>query len=173
MNKYSNAKIYEIVNVFTPEEIEAGAKVLRYIGATICPLVKRVTTHKSEARRGTNQCRAHLVIENGPFEANILELYPCKDRDELTTREAHYIRTLECVNKNVPARSPEEKKAIIDARNAKNRPKRTAKVNCPVCAKLLSSSYIDRHIIAQHSSKPAPIESAESTDLGRPVELSF
>jgi hypothetical protein len=38
----------------------------------------------------------------------LIENYPCNSRDELTSREAHYIRTMTCVNRYIPDRSDEE-----------------------------------------------------------------
>ena len=46
---------------------------------------------------GIDNCRIVLV-----------ETYPCESKDELTSREAHYIRTVVCVNKVIPGRTDEQ-----------------------------------------------------------------
>jgi hypothetical protein len=38
----------------------------------------------------------------------LLESYPCNSKDELTSKEAHYIKSTDCVNKMIPHRSPKE-----------------------------------------------------------------
>jgi hypothetical protein len=47
-------------------------------------------------------------VEN--CEIILLELCPCNSKDELTSRESHYIRTLDCVNKKIPGRKREQYK---------------------------------------------------------------
>ena len=67
---------------------------------------------------GVEQCRIVLI-----------ELCPCDTKDELTSRESHYIRTMECVNKMIPDRTKseynkhryEEKKEDILARQKSHR----------------------------------------------------
>ena len=47
---------------------------------------------------GVEQCRIVLI-----------ELCPCNTKDELTSRESHYIRTMDCVNKMIPNRTRKER----------------------------------------------------------------
>ena len=60
---------------------------------------------------GVENCKIYLV-----------ELYPCKSREELEAREGYYIRNYNCVNKIIPGRTKKEykndNKGII-ARNKK------------------------------------------------------
>ena len=51
-----------------------------------------------------------LFDEYGVENCNIilLELYPCSSRDELTSRESYFIRSLDCVNKIIPDRTHNE-----------------------------------------------------------------
>jgi hypothetical protein len=45
-------------------------------------------------------------IENCKIE--LLELFPCSSNDELTAKEGYFIKTLRCVNKNIPGRNQKE-----------------------------------------------------------------
>ncbi len=38
----------------------------------------------------------------------LIEAYPCTSKDELTSREACYIKSTDCVNKIIPGRTPKE-----------------------------------------------------------------
>ena len=46
---------------------------------------------------GVENCKIYLV-----------ELYPCKSKEELESREGYYIRNYECINKNIPCRTSKE-----------------------------------------------------------------
>ena len=46
---------------------------------------------------GIENCKIYLV-----------ELYPCKSREELEAREGYYIRNYDCVNKNIAGRTRKE-----------------------------------------------------------------
>ena len=101
---YQNGKVYKI-------ESHLGDKV--YIGSTTKKyLSQRMTAH----RKNYNQWKNHkrdlttsflMFDEYGVENCNIvlLESYPCNSKDELTSREAHYIRTLQCINKCIPGRT--------------------------------------------------------------------
>ena len=101
---YQNGKVYKI-------ESHLGDKV--YIGSTTKKyLSQRMTAH----RKNYNQWKNHkrdlttsflMFDEYGIENCNIvlLESYPCNSKDELTSREAHYIRTLQCINKCIPGRT--------------------------------------------------------------------
>jgi ribosome-interacting GTPase 1 len=53
----------------------------------------------------------------------LIESFPCSSKDELIAKEAHYIRTLECVNKVIPKRTnkeyKEDNKEVIKEQNKK------------------------------------------------------
>ena len=38
----------------------------------------------------------------------LIEAYPCNSKDELKSREAHYIKTIKCVNKCIPGRTSKQ-----------------------------------------------------------------
>jgi hypothetical protein len=107
MVNYGNGKIYKI-------ESHLGDKI--YIGSTTKEyLSQRMDNHrgnykvwKSGQRNKTTSFELfdEYGIEN--CQIVLLELCPCNSRDELTSREAHFIRTLECVNKRIEGRTQKE-----------------------------------------------------------------
>ncbi len=107
MVNYQNGKIYKIEDV--------GGNMC-YIGSTTKDfLSKRMAEHRGAYNRWKNQsCNQTMVY--GIFDKYdidncrivLIELYPCDTKDQLTSREAHFIRTLECVNKYIPGRTNNE-----------------------------------------------------------------
>jgi len=81
MPDYKDGKIYKLVSDKTH---------LIYIGSTAQPLSKRFYQHKSKR----NNCSSmHLFnIPESNVEIVLIESFPCKNREELTAREYHYIR---------------------------------------------------------------------------------
>ena len=106
MNRYENGKIYQIVDV---------AYNKCYIGSTCESLSKRMNRHKHNYKQYLLGKQDRLTsfymfdevgIENCKIE--LLEAYPCCNKEELQRREGHYIKNNPCVNKVVPLRTPEE-----------------------------------------------------------------
>lgn len=89
MIKYDLGKIYKIVCNITGEI---------YIGSTIQTLALRLATHKHY----NNTCTSKQIIERGDYSIELIENYPCNNRDELHARERYYIDTLTCINNNKP-----------------------------------------------------------------------
>ena len=94
MPDYDNGKIYKIV-------CNKTNKI--YIGSTCqSTLAKRLTKHKLSFKSWKNNKYGYMssyeILENGDFDIVLIESYPCKNRDELTSRERFYIDSLECVN---------------------------------------------------------------------------
>ena len=104
---YQKGKIYKI-------ESHLGPKI--YIGSTTKEyLSQRMTMHRYRYKAWKNEkyhriTSFELFDEYGIDNCNIilLELCPCNTKDELTSRESHYIRTLDCVNKCIPGRTKKE-----------------------------------------------------------------
>ncbi len=104
---YQNSKIYKI---------ESTDGNLIYIGSTTKQyLSQRFSGHRNsynswENGKGTYLTSFELFQQYGIESCNIilLESYPCSSRDELRAREAFYIKSLDCVNKNIPGRTHEE-----------------------------------------------------------------
>lgn len=108
MVNYGNGKIYKIEPIVDFEEgyIYIGSTTKEYLS-------QRFDTHRSEYKRfQSGKCKLVKVYEifdkYGVENCKIILLenvVNCNSRDELLAREAHYIRNLDCVNKNIPGRS--------------------------------------------------------------------
>lgn len=101
---YSKGKIYKLECLVT-------GKV--YIGSTTKQyLSQRLSIHRYGFRQWKEGKGDFLssfeVMEGGQYEMTLLELYPCRIKDELEARERHWIERMECVNRNVPTRTKKE-----------------------------------------------------------------
>lgn len=101
-NKYSRGKIYKVT-----------INDLTYYGSTTEKyLTNRLAKHKNGWQRWKDgkhgHCTCFNLFEFGSPEITLLEMYPCKSRDELHARERHYIENNECVNKIIPTRTCKE-----------------------------------------------------------------
>jgi hypothetical protein len=121
MVNYSNGKIYKIEPI-NGEEGEI------YIGSTTKKLLsQRMSKHRSEYNgwlnsKNTKTTSFDLFDKYGINNCKIilLELVNAKSKDELISREAFYIRSLECVNKVIPDRTTEEYKKTYYENNKEN-----------------------------------------------------
>ena len=92
-SKYKNSKIYIITNTKNSKT---------YIGATMQPLCRRMTTHRQQAKlkAGTNtKSKLYLEMNNvgiQEFRISLLETYECNNIEELHKKE------LECITKHKP-----------------------------------------------------------------------
>ncbi len=153
---YQNTKIYKI-------ESHMGSKI--YIGSTTKErLSQRMANHRKDFKRWKDGLFHHnitsfrLFEEYGVENCNIvlLELYPCNSKDEQSAREAHWIKTLDCVNKVIPGRTRKQyaadNKAIIAKGVADYYQKHKEAIlarNCEVneceCGKQYTKSHRMRH----------------------------
>jgi hypothetical protein len=95
MVNYAESKIYKIV---------CNVTGLVYIGSTCEPtLAKRLTKHVGTYRCYLNNKYHYVtsfkVIENSDYYIELIEKYPCNDKDELLQRERHWSNQIYCVNK--------------------------------------------------------------------------
>ena len=93
MPNYQNGKIYCIRSHQT-ERV--------YIGSTTQRLSKRMVGHRS------NSCSSRDILQYDDAYIELIENYPCIDVSELQMREGHFIRTTDCVNKNIAGRTDSE-----------------------------------------------------------------
>jgi len=105
MPNYQRGKIYKIIDNIT-------GKV--YFGSTIEPtLAKRLTKHISNFKyykQGKGSYFSSFeIFENNDYVIILVELFPCGSRDELLMRERYWIDNNECINKNRPITTIEEK----------------------------------------------------------------
>lgn len=95
MKDYSKGKIYKIVS-FETDDI--------YIGSTIQPLSKRMTTHRSQYKayvEGAEYCcSSKYILEQDPFARIVLiKNFSCNSKDELNAEELVIIQATDCVNR--------------------------------------------------------------------------
>jgi len=135
MPNYQLGKIYKIESYQTNDI---------YIGSTCQPLCERIAGHRKDYKRWKNgKCRyitSFSILDFDDAFIQLLESYPCSNKEELTARERYWIKNLNCVNKCIPMQSPKEsdkkcyekntEKYILHAKNyyEKNRNKRLQQV---------------------------------------------
>ena len=94
MSKYKTGKIYRIY-------CDGSNKY--YIGSTIHSLEHRLSIHENSK----NTCSSKELINNSRYDINIelLENYPCNNRNELLLRETEWIKKniQNVVNKEMPS----------------------------------------------------------------------
>jgi hypothetical protein len=94
MPDYSKGKIYEIVCNITKE---------KYIGSTISGLSKRKAQHKEKRKTTATQ-----IIDRNDYYINLVENYPCDNKEQLLKREREWIEKGGCINKHRPIITKEE-----------------------------------------------------------------
>jgi len=103
MNKYQQGKIYALRSHQTSEI---------YIGSTIESLSKRKAKHKCAYKRYKNGKTSYVtsfkLMEYNDCYIELIENYPCNDKNELTRREGQLIREMDCLNKRIEGRSRQE-----------------------------------------------------------------
>ena len=121
---YKNGKIYKI----EPRGDHDDGDV--YIGSTTKEyLSQRMTAHRGGFKSFKSGSRKHKLTSFNLFDKYgvencdiiLLELVEANSKDELVSREAHYIRTIKCVNRFVPLRTTreykQEHKEVISQKN--------------------------------------------------------
>lgn len=101
MDKYSQGKIYKLVNDNTG---------LCYVGSTIERyLSTRLAKHKDKYKRYLKGCSHFVtsfkVLEQEGYRIELIEHFPCQSKYELENRERYYIENMDCVNNNIPTRT--------------------------------------------------------------------
>ena len=101
---FQNGKVYRI-DCLTTGEV--------YIGSTCQPtmakrLANHVSTFKQWKRTGKGFITLYPIIERDNYKITMIELYPCNTKDELSAREGFYIRSMNCVNKQIAGRTQKD-----------------------------------------------------------------
>lgn len=107
MNKYEKGKIYKVESLI-------GNNI--YIGSTINDyLSNRMAKHRNKYKeykleKGDKYYVFDIFDEYGIENCfiTLIENCKCSDINELRQREMFYIKTLDCVNKNIPSRTSKE-----------------------------------------------------------------
>ena len=109
--KYQDSKIYKILNSETDDI---------YIGSTTQKISKRMTNHKTQAKRGKSHLLYQKMREIGDdkFYIELVEDYPCDSLEQLNRREGEWIRQIATLNEKVAGRT--KKEYANDNRNIKN-----------------------------------------------------
>ena len=96
MPDYQNAMIYKL---WCPDND------LVYYGSTVNRLSKRLNQHKCKSHK----CKSHMLFESSnDVRIELVEKFPCNDKNELNAREGYYIKNFDCVNRCVAGRTRKE-----------------------------------------------------------------
>ena len=122
MDRFQRGKIYSI---------RAVGSDMVYIGSTISTLTHRISCHRSDFKAHQAGNRRYItsfkLIELEGHYIELIENYPCADRNELNRREGQIIReTVGCINKYTAGRTRYEyyqdnKETIITEAKQKHR----------------------------------------------------
>ena len=99
--KYKKGKIYQILNKLTDDV---------YIGSTCQHLCKRLSYHVVACSKKQGRALYKLMSELGSknFYIELLENYPCDNREQLKQREGHYIRLMGNLNMCIAGRTQKQ-----------------------------------------------------------------
>ena len=99
MPNYKNGKIYKLWSL-------EGDDI--YIGSTTQSLAQRKGDHLRDLKNG-KACNSKLLFEKyNDVKIELLEEYPCENKEQLVRKEGEYIRNNGCVNKRVEGRTRKE-----------------------------------------------------------------
>ena len=87
-SKYSNGKIYKIVDKTTD---------MIYVGSTIQKLADRLKEHEYKYKyflsgKKTANLTSFKILENKNYKIELIENFPCENKQDLTKREGYYIK---------------------------------------------------------------------------------
>ncbi len=105
MPDYQNAKIYKIYSVSNEE--------LVYYGSTTKSLTKRLANHIYDYNNNKNyNLSSKLIFDAGDYKIELIENYPCVNKQQLVKKEGEYIKNNVCVNKRIEGRTEIEWREI-------------------------------------------------------------
>ena len=104
MNKFQRGKIYAI---------RSADSDMVYIGSTISTLRQRLFQHRAKFKAcqagKSRYITSFQLMELGGHYIELVENYPCADRNELSRREGEIMReTVGCINENIAGRTKAE-----------------------------------------------------------------
>ena len=107
-NIYQLSKIYKIV---------CNVTGLCYIGSTtqrlLCQrLLQHIRDYNKWKRGKHNFITSFKILENGNYEIILLDECPCETKDQLHKKERYWIGQNECVNRNIPSRTNQERHKV-------------------------------------------------------------
>ena len=88
-----------------------------YYGSTTQTISRRMKGHRSQYKawvggKGYN-CKSFDILKNNDYSCSLVEQVECENKVGLLQRERWWIENNECINKNIPARSREERKEQV------------------------------------------------------------
>ena len=102
MPDYSKGKIYKL---WSP------SKNIVYYGSTCETLSRRLSKHLNDYKRydgGKGYLYSFKVLECEDYKIELMEEYPCNNKQQLTKKEGEYIIANECVNDYIAGRTKKE-----------------------------------------------------------------
>lgn len=102
MPNYQQSKIYKL---WSP------SKNLVYYGSTVQTLAQRLTKHKNHYKtyeKTNHYYSSFIILECEDYKIELIEEYPCNNKEQLLKKEGEYIRTNECVNFEIAGRTNKE-----------------------------------------------------------------
>jgi hypothetical protein len=117
MPNYQKSKIYMIIPYNQSEEGDI------YIGSTTRPLSERMNEHRCRAKEN-KLCKSKVLFDKYGAEnlkIELIENYPCDNKEKLSSREGLFQRKMKCVNKAVAGRQLWEYNSIYYTDEVKKR----------------------------------------------------
>ena len=99
MPDYQKGKIYKL---WSP------SKNLVYYGSTTQTLSQRLAEHSSDFKNKKKQVSSYKILECEDYKIELVEEYPCNNKQQLLKKEGEYIKANECINKIVSGRTLKE-----------------------------------------------------------------
>ena len=97
--EYANGKIYQILNNIDDDV---------YVGSTCQSLSQRMAKHRWSMKNNIHKGMLNDKIKEHGIDAfyiELLEEYPCDNKEQLLAREGHYIRLMGTLNKRIAGRT--------------------------------------------------------------------
>jgi len=97
MPDYQKGKIYRIIS---------PSKNLVYYGSTTQTLSRRLIAHiKRKNDNNERQYTSTIILDCEDYKIELVEEYPCNNKEQLDKKEGEYIKANECVNKRIEGRT--------------------------------------------------------------------
>jgi flagellar biosynthesis/type III secretory pathway protein FliH len=88
MNKFNESKIYKISSLHT-DKIYIGSTIKKYISSRIAGHTSRFNKWNKDNTK--QYCSSYILYQFGNVEYELLEIYNCNNKEELTKRERYYM----------------------------------------------------------------------------------
>jgi predicted GIY-YIG superfamily endonuclease len=109
---FKKSKIYKIVNDDLPNMV--------YFGSTTRSLGRRFAEHRHDSIRKNENHRVSTstkLFEKGTPKIELVEEFSCNNLKELRKRERFYIENNNCINRQIPSRTPAEYRRYWNEKN--------------------------------------------------------